>query len=208
MNELGARDGENVLLVFDRGPDDLVEGGDPRPGDAVHELEGVGAAAKPVLDARVQLPLGQRQRHLCRLEGHVPAPAVRKGRDVLQVRHHLGEDAGEGLVDGCEHLGVGQDPRGATLRHKDAPGSQLGLHYALVKLLRVQLVAGPPEDWVRQVANDDVERAVLLVLQLSLGVVNNKLESWVLESGRVVLQVLLAKVADDLVDIHHHDLLH
>lgn len=60
------------------------------------------------------------------------------------------------------------------------------------------LVAGPAIHGVRKVANDDVKGAVLCLLQLRLCVVNDELQSAVLEGSLVGLQVLLTEGANHL----------
>ena len=59
------------------------------------------------------------------------------------------------------------------------------------------LVARPAKDGVREVADDDIERAIVL-FQLGSRVIDDELQAWVGERSFVGFKMLLAEIADDL----------
>mmetsp|Transcript_23336 Transcript_23336/g.64748 ORF Transcript_23336/g.64748 Transcript_23336/m.64748 type:complete len:205 (-) Transcript_23336:147-761(-) len=102
---------------------------------------------------------------------------------------------------------MGEHPGGSALRHKDAPWVELVADDVLVEASCVEVVARAAADRVGQIADDHV-KLPRVVLKLGLGIVNDKLQPGVGKSLLVYLQVVPAEVANNLVDIYHHTLLH
>lgn len=235
LDDSRAVDGVDVLLLPDRAPHDLVQRERTHEPGAVEEDElmagrqrrgerGVGLLGRrghatppgrrflrrdPVA---VAIAVCRRCSGLLLLrrfrvqKGHVPAPGVGVGRDVRRHRHDPGKDRRERVVDRREDLRGTQHAAGPALRDKDTPRRQLLLDDVFVKLVRVELEAGPSGDRVREVADDDVKGRVGRGAKLRRGVVADELEPRVGERGLVRRQVLLAEVADDAVDVDHQAL--
>jgi hypothetical protein len=229
-----AVDGVDVVLLRDRPPDDLVqrqrahEPGPVEEDELVARGEGRGEGGVGLVRRRGHPPPEERRRRRllgdpvavwCRpvrrrrlgllvQERDVPSPGVGVGGDVRRHGNDPREDRGQRVVDRREDLRRREHAAGPALRHEDAPRGQLPPDDGLVELAGVELEAGPAGHGVREVADDDVERAVRRSPQLRGGVVADELEPRVRERGPVGLEVLLAEVADDAVDIDHQAALH